>query len=92
MILEFSLNWNSESSLKEERIEIFDYKNVTNFEKFDQLTNNNDDLKHCFHDINEDLEKSSKRWLKILKNIIKVFFTKIRVQKKKISPELDLLF
>ena len=92
IVVELDLNWVPEVKTKEERIEVYDYKNVDNFKKFVQSTNDNDDLKHCFDDCNEDLEKSSKRWLKTMKNTIKNSFTKIRVKKKKMLPELEALF
>ena len=92
MIIEVSTKLNPLVDEKEERVEIFNYKNSEDFEKFVQITNNNDDLNHCFDDEDEALENSSKRWLKLLKNIIKRSFRKIRMKKSKLKPELENLF
>ena len=91
IIIELNLAWPPETK-HEERVEIFDYKNSTNFERFVQNTEANKDLENCFKNDEEDLEKSAIRWLKVLKNIIKTSFNKIRIKKKKMSPELDALF
>ena len=71
---------------------MFNYKNSDDFEKFVQKTDENEDLKHCFDDVTEDLEKSSKIWLKILNNTIKTSFTKIRIKKTQLEPKLERLF
>ena len=92
IVVELNIKWNAETSTKEERVEVFNYRNEENFAKFVSLTNDNNDLLHCFDDQNEDFEKSSKRWLKILKNIIKSSFTKTRVKKKKLPVDLENLF
>ena len=90
IVIELNLDWNPNYPC--DRLELFDYKNSKNFEKFIEITENNKNLENCFDVNNEDLEKSSKRWLKMLKNIIKMSFTKIRVTKNKTSPELEVLF
>ena len=92
LILKIDHMWNPNVTSKEERIEVFNYKNVDNLKKFIHLTSNSEDLKHCFHDNNVNLEESSKKWLRILKGIIKSSFTKIRVKKNKLLPELEKLF
>ena len=71
---------------------MFEIFGIEFIEKFVEITENNKDLENCFDENNENLEKSSKRWLKTLKNIIKMSFTKIRVKKNKTSPELEALF
>ena len=88
------LNVNLNPACPSERIEHFDYKNTESFERFIELTANNSDLENCFDDSDssEDLENSAKRWLKILKNLIKMSFRKIRVKKNRLSPELEILF
>ena len=75
------LNVNLNPACPSERIEHFDYKNTESFERFIELTANNSDLENCFDDCDssEDLENSSKRWLKIMKNLIKMSFREIRV-------------
>ena len=92
MILELNLKWNSESKMHEKRKEVWNYKNDVDFEKFKTLTESDKDLNKCFDDENEDLEESSKRWLKLVNNIIKRAFRKIRIKKNKIAPELEILF
>ena len=83
------LKWNPNDLNKEPRVEIFNYKNTENFQKFVNLTEANEDLEKC---VDEDLETSSTSWLKIVKKIIKTSFTKIRIKKKNLKPELELLF
>ena len=92
LILEVDLKWNPKQYDQENRVEIYNYKNNDNFEKFVLLTTENKDLKHCFDDEEEDLEKASKRWLKTVKNIIKTSFDKIRIKKNNLKPELEVLF
>jgi hypothetical protein len=92
IIVELDIKWNSSTFNKEERIQVFNYKNRENFEKFVHLTEDNHALLHCFDEEDEDLEKSFKRWLKVMKNVIKSSFTKIRVKKKKLPVELEKLF
>ena len=92
MILELDFRWNSEFKIKEKRKEVWNYKNDADFETFKKLTENDEDLSRCFDNENEDLEESSKRWLKLVNNIIKRAFKKIRIKKNKIVPELELLF
>ena len=92
MILELDIHWNTDNVVKEERIEVFNYKNISDFETFKILTENSEELTNCFNDEEEDLEESSKRWLKILNQLIKRAFRKVRIKKNKIAPELELLF
>ena len=61
MILEINYQWGSISNKKEDRIEIFNYKNSDDFLKFKTLSNENYELKHCFDDDIENIEESSKR-------------------------------
>ena len=86
------MDWNPKHLEKEQRVEVFNYKSTESFEKFIQLTEENRDLKHCFDDDTEDVETSSKRWLKILKTSIKSSFNKIRIKKNQLQPELEMLF
>ena len=92
MILEIDVRWNLESKIKEKRKGVWNYKNDEDFETFKKLSENDEDLSKCFDDENEDLEESSKRWLKLVNSIIKRAFKKIRIKKNKIIPELELLF
>ena len=92
MILELDFKWNAESRINEKRKEVFNYKNNLDFEAFKKLSEHNEDLNKCFDDDKEDIEDSSKRWLKIVNNLIKRAFRKIRIKKNKMSPELECLF
>jgi len=58
MFLELDLAWNTSTNRKDERIEIFNYKNTEDFATFVHKTENSDELQHCFDDDNEDLETS----------------------------------
>ena len=92
LILEIKYTWNSSSYKKDERREIFNYKNTEDFKTFQSISEDNQHLNHCFDNTNEDIEESSKRWLKIVKNLIKYSFKKIRIKNNKISPKLEKLF
>ena len=92
MFLKININWNTSIEEKGERIEIYNYKNKENFEQFQNETENNEELKNCFEDENEDIEASSQRWLSILNGIIKKCFKKIRINSNKPNKELDELF
>ena len=92
LILEIKYTWNSSSYKKDERREIFNYKNTEDFKTFQSISEDNQHLNHCFDNTNEDIEESSKRWLKIVKNLIKYSFKKIRIRNNKISPKLEKLF
>ena len=91
LILEIDYKWASNDE-KNERIEIFNYKNNEDFCFFQSLTKENDELEHCFDDPLEDIEVSSQRWLKIVKKLIKTSFSKIRIRKNKLPPKLEKLF
>ena len=92
MILEINYRWGSTQENKQERIEIYNYKDSDSFLKFKTISTCNDDLKHCFEDDTENIEDSSRRWLKIVKNLIKSSFKKIRIRKNKLPPSLEKLF
>ena len=62
LILEIRFNWDSLNDKKDERIEIFNYKNNEDFATFKSITENNEELDACFDEANEDIEKSSQRW------------------------------
>ena len=91
MILELNFEWKTETK-KTNRIELFNYKNTSDFETFQELTETNHELLNCFDDEDEDLEISAKRWLQTLNRIIKRSFRKIRIKDNKITPELEILF
>ena len=92
LYLEVNQAWNTDTSQKDARKEILNYKNEENFHKFVESTNNCEDLKRFFENPDDDLETASKKWLRCLKQILKSCFTKIRIKKGKLNPELELLF
>ena len=92
MILEIRYRRDSKNDKKDERIEIYNYKNKEDFDKFQAKTEENEELIHCFDDPNEDIEVSTQRWLKIVKKLIKISFRKIRIRKNTLPPKLEKLF
>ena len=90
--LELHQSWKPHQSEKEERIEIYDLNDPESFQNFIRITSDNEQLRSCFNNEDEDIEISSKRWLRILKDIMKSCFKKIRVRKDKLKPELEYLF
>ena len=94
LILEVNQEWKSTLNEVEIRHEILNYKNKEEFETFIKLTDDSEELRTCFDDDNEDMENSSKKWLKYLKIILKASFSKIRIKRGKLDldPKLQLLF
>ena len=92
LILEMNQKWKSTLKEKEIRQEILNYKNKEEFETFIKLTNDSIELRTCFDDDNEDIEISSKKWLKHLKLILKASFSKLRLKKGNLDPKLQYLF
>ena len=90
LMLELNIRWNS-GDMKEMRQEIFNFNNEDNFKRFEMLTESNDDLIQCF-DKCDDLNLAANRWLKMVNNMIKKSFKKVRIKKQKINPELETLF
>ena len=76
----------------ETRQEILNYRNKEDFDTFIKLTNKSVELRTCFDNDNEDLETSSKRWLKHLKTILKASLSKLRIKKGNLDPNLEFLF
>ena len=92
IIFEINQEWNSSTKQMETRQEILNYKNKEDFDTFVKLTSDSEDLRACFNDDTEDLETSSKKWLKSLKIILKASFSKLRIKKGALNPKLQLLF
>ena len=90
LILKLKVKWNSSDNVCS-RQEIFNFKDEESFRTFEMLTESDDDLKKCFDDC-KDINEASTKWLKILNNLIKKSFKKIRIKKQKVNPELDNLF
>ena len=92
LVLKMNTSWNSAIQDKDDRIEIYNYKNKVDFERFVEETNNNSDLGSCFDDCREDINEACNKWFSILNGIIKKCFKKIRVKRQKNNPELEKLF
>ena len=84
--LEVDKKWNTFS--KKIRLEIFNYNNENGFKQFALETEDNPALRDAFEDENEDLEVSSRRWLKAINLTIRKSFKKIRIGKYKTDSEL----
>ena len=91
IVAAFDVKWNAQSNIQP-RTEIYNYKNQASFDHFITLTNNNELMEKCFDNPEEDLEATSKRWLKLLKDTIKLSFKKIRIRNSNKNPKLDPLF
>ena len=76
LVLKMNTSWNSAIQDKDDRIEIYNYKNKVDFERFVEETNNNSDLGSCFDDCREDINEACNKWFSILNGIIKKCFQK----------------
>ena len=74
------------------REEIYNYKNVDDFKKFRDATENNHELMSCLDDTNDDIEQPANRWLSEVNKIVKHSFKRIRIKKQKHNEDLDPLF
>ena len=92
MILKVKTNWKNLGDDKDIRTEIYNFKKKDDFTIFQVETSNNEELRACFNDENDDLEVSSKRWLSILNKIIIKCFKRIRLNKKKSDKDLEVPF
>ena len=90
LILELDIRWNSNEK-EEKRQEVYNFKNEEQFQRFEMLTESDKDLKDCFKDCT-DVNAAANRWLKILNNLIKKSFKKIRIKQQKMNPDLEKLF
>ena len=90
LILELNIKWNSlnESSPRQE---IFNFKHEECFQRFEMLTESNNDLVNCFDECS-DLNMAANKWIKILNNLIQKSFKKIRIRKQKMDPIISKLF
>ena len=76
---------------KEERRQLFNFKNQECQETFFNLTENTTSLSDCFH--NEDnIEQQSTKWLKKMNGLFQQSFRKIRITKKQKETKLSKLF
>ena len=93
LIIELNINWkNFLDEPTADRIEINNFKNEKEFERFVNLSGDNKALKSLFNDEKEDIEISSHKWLKAVNQIIHSSFSKIRIKKGKINIDLEELF
>ena len=82
--------WNAKSNEKKARIEIFNYNNKEDFSTFQEATEDCPDLLECFNG-DEDVNISSKKWLKTFNNILQKSFKKVRINKTRNDSEIDKL-
>ena len=92
LMIEIDINWKTKIHEPENRLEIFNFKRVEDFNKFINLSKENDVLKSLFNDENEDLNISSKKWLKAMNKILSCSFSKVRLKRGKINPDPEELF
>ena len=70
-ILNMNISWNTSYQETDERIEVYNYKNKDDFEKFKEMTNENQELRNCFDGDEEDANTACDRWLSMINSIIK---------------------
>ena len=70
---------------------MFNFIDDQDFITYQKMTEDNEELLKCFDDERENVNVSSKRWLKIFNNILHRSFKKVRICKNKNSTELDKL-
>ena len=91
LIMEVDIKWKSKNQDQSQRKEVYNFKDKEGFERFVNLTECNNELRHCF-DKTEDIEAASKKWLKMIQSCIKKSFKKVRIKESRIKPSLELLF
>ena len=92
LVLNINTSWSSKIYEKQDRIEIYNYNNKEDFERFIEETDDNEDLRNCFNDRQEDINVACNKWLTILNNLIRKSFKRIRVNRKQKDGELEELF
>ena len=92
ILLDVDWKWKMSKPETQKRLEIYNFNDPESFDNFVRVTSDNLHLRNCFEDDNEDVEVASKRWLKILNDIIKTTFSKIRIKKNCMKPDLEQLF
>ena len=91
LMLKLKLNWSSMHETINQRKEIFNFKNVEDFDKFRIVTENDDELLQSFDD-ESDLNQSANKWLELVNKRIRKCFRKIRLGKSFKNKELEALF
>ena len=89
LILQLKLKWSSLN--KAQRIEILNFRNEEDFQKFKKCTEVNAELLECFENA-PDFNSACNKWLKVFNKILRNCFRKIRITKSKNPQELDQLF
>ena len=92
LVLNINTKWSSKIYEKQDRIEIYNYNNKEDFERFIEETNDNEDLRNCFNDSQENINVACNNWLTILHSLIRKSFKRIRINRKKCNSELEELF
>ena len=88
LISKFKFKWNKRSLQK--RVELYNLKNVDCQKKFKEVTNNSN-LANIFDNEDEDLHKSTEKFINRVDEIIKGCFKKVRI-KEKPNKEVEELF
>ena len=83
IFLEVNWDWNPRKPETEKRVEVYNLNDPDCFKEFVRATNDNTKLRSCFNNEVIDIEEASKQWLKVLNDIIKSTFNKIRIKKNK---------
>ena len=88
IITKFNISWNKKNNT--ERTEIYNLKNRDGLIKFQEITNNNNELSKIFDD-EKDLDEATEIFITKLNGYIKQCFTKIRITDKP-NKEVEKLF
>ena len=79
------------TKIKPKRVEVFNLKNNESQEAFKNITTNTNKLSKCFED-QRSFDFQSRNWIKTLKNLVQISFSKIRITNKiKITEENKLM-
>ena len=70
---------------------MFNFGHLESFQRFEMLTESDDNLDKCF-DQCVDVNKAAKKWLKIWNKLIRKYFKNIRIQNDKTNPKLTIYF
>ena len=76
-ILNMNISWNTAFEENDERTELYNFKKKDDFDNFKEATRDNQALRTCFDDPDEDLNTACNRWFSILNSTIKNCFQRI---------------
>ena len=88
LITKFKLKWHTHK--KHDKNEMYNMKNTKGQAMFKHETSNTEYLASSFDDEDEDLEVSTTKFIKILNNLIKKCFLKIRISDRSDKKTEDL--